>query len=142
MEGRLVSGAGAQAGHLCRRPAWCGLSELMQAKEGVHSRGTVPCLSNHLRQPGPPPQSPAKKGPPNWALRRLRCRGQSQSAWSCRTGHLGGPASGNKRHLGSSLRSPRSAGREGRARRGLMGWGDGKKRHSKVERSLPASGCW
>lgn len=50
-----------------------------------------------------------KNRAPNWVLGRLRCRGQSQSVWSCRTVRRGGRASGNKHHLGSSLRSPRSA---------------------------------
>lgn len=50
-----------------------------------------------------------KKGPPSWALSRFTCRGQNQCVWNCRTDHLGGPASGNKHHPGSSLQSPRSA---------------------------------
>lgn len=73
-----------------------------------------------LRQPGPPPESPGKKGTPNWAVGQLRYRGQSQCVWSCRTVHREGPASGNKHRLRSSLRSPRSAGRESRADKGLV----------------------
>lgn len=62
------------------------------------------------------------------ALRRLRCRGQSQYVLSCRTVHQGGPASGNKHRQGSSLHSPKSAGREGRTGGGLRRAGRGETR--------------
>ena len=58
---------------------------------------------------GVPSRESRKEGATKLALRRLRCTGQNQCVWSCRTVHQGDPTSGSKHHQGSSLHSPRSA---------------------------------
>lgn len=68
-----------------------------------------PPLSSLPRAAGTSSAKSKKEGAATLALGGLTCTDQNQCAWNCRTDRLEGPASGNKHHLGSNLRSPRSA---------------------------------
>lgn len=68
-----------------------------------------PPISSLPRAAGTSSAKSKKEGAATRALSRLTCTDQNQCAWNCRTDRLEGPASGSKHHLGSNLRSPRSA---------------------------------